>query len=785
MRKIMPDYAQAVPARCVGAVAAAMTAIKPPCSRHCLPRLPDERGRWGVLFDTNQALAQGRELHRAGRLQEAEGLYRHILAVDPNHADSLHLLGVIAHQTGHNDAAIDLIRKAIAHNNRVADFHCNLGAALHALGRVREAENHYRRAMRLNPNHVESYNNLGNVLKEQGKLDDAQRQFRRAVTRRPGYAEAHYNLGNTLFELGRVDEAVRHYQQAVGLKPAFAQAHYHLGQALAAQGKLAEAAACYRQAVTLTPNWPEAQRRLGTLLRELNQLAEAELCFRRAHEADPQASDGLREWAEVLDLLGRKGDAVQVRRHLCQRAPQQANHWFELGLALQRALLPANARDAYLRAQEIDPNYPYLRNNLAATYLDSGQPQEASQILETLIGAEHDDVLSLINLGIARCRTFQLARAIEMFERAINLDPKNPLAYSNYGLTLKELQRWSEATAMFERAIAVDPEFVGARWNLAMTQLLCGNYEQGWINHEARWEGSPELRGKTRGRLSQPTWEGESLAGKTLFVWGEQGFGDALQFARYVPLIAERVRRGGGRLLYCCFERLLPLFRRSFEGCFEVIIPDTHRPLPVFDYQCPLLSLPLRFATTLDTLPAQTPYLILDNKKVDAWRARLAGEKRLKVALVWTGNATHQRNPFRAVGIDAYAAAFKEMRNVAFYSLQFDAAEQVRQAQANEFAIIDHTGEMKDYDDSAAFMRNMDLIITICTSAAHLAGAIAAPTWLLLDVNPHWVWLTERSDSPWYPTLTLYRQSHYRQWEPVMARVKADLTALANRHKPV
>ena len=738
-----------------------------------------------MIFDTKQALQQGRGLHQAGRLQEAEGVYRQILAADPNHADGLHLLGVIAHQTGHNEAAIDLIGQAIARNNRVADFHCNLGAAFHALGRMREAETHYRRAIKLNPNHVESYNNFGNALKQQGKLEEAQRQFRHALGRRPGYAEAHYNLGNALLDLGRVDEAARHYRQAIGLKPGMAKAHYNLGLALAAQGNLTETAGCYRQAVALAPNWPAAQRKLGTVLRELNQLAEAELCFRRAHEADAQASDGLKEWAEILDLLGRKDEAVQVRQHLCRLAPQSSKNWFELGLALQRALRAADARDAYLRAEEIDPSYPYLRNNLAAAYLDLEEPRQALTILETLIGGPCCDALSLINLGIACRQTFQLTRSIEVLKQAIALDPKNPLACSNYGLSLKELQRWSEATAMFEQALAIDPSFVGARWNLAMTQLLCSNYAQGWISHEARWDGSPELRGRPRDWLGGPAWEGESLAGKTLFVWGEQGFGDALQFARYVPLIAERLKRDGGRMLYCCFGRLLPLFRRSFEGCFELIIPDTFRPLPVFDYHCPLLSLPLRFGTTIETLPAQTPYLVLDENKVEAWRERLAGERRLKVALVWTGNPTHQRNPFRSVSLEAYAAAFKDLSDVAFYSLQFDAAQDIRHAQANGFPVIDHTLEMTDYDDSAAFARNMDLIITVCTSTAHLAGAIAAPTWLLLDVNPHWVWLTDRSDSPWYPTLTLYRQNDYREWGPVMARVKADLAALAQRRKPV
>ncbi len=734
------------------------------------------------MFDIDRALKQGLGLHQAGRLIEAEGLYRQILAVDPNHADGLHLLGVIAHETGQNEAAVDLIGKAITRDSRVADFHCNIGNALKALGRLTEAKAHYRRAIRLNPEHPESHNNFGNALREQGKLEEAQRQFRRAIGLRPGYAEAHYNLGNVLLDLGHTDEASHHYQQAIGLKPAFAEAHYNLGQALRGQSNLAEAAACYQRAAELEPGWAEPHRQLATLLRELDRPADAEACFRRAHEADPDAVDGLQDWIEILDLLGRKDEALQARQHLCKLAPQQVKHWFDLGLALQQAQRAADARDAYLRAQQLDANYPYLRNNLAAAYLDLDEPQKAIDILDTLIGGNPWDGLSLINLGIACRKTFDLTRSVEMFERAIEVEPSNPIAYSNYGLTLKEFQRWGEAGAMFEHALMVDRDFVGARWNLAMLQLLRGDYAQGWINHEVRWEGSPELRGKPR--VAQPEWQGEPLAGKTLFVWGEQGFGDALQFARYVPLIAERVRREGGRILYCCYGPLFPLFRRSFEEAFEVIVPETFRPMPDFDYHCPLLSLPLRFGTTLDTLPARTPYLVLNEQKVEAWRTRLAGERRLKVGLVWTGNPTHQRNPLRTVGLDAYATAFKELSNVAFYSLQFGAAQDIRRAQANGFPIVDHTPEMGDYDDSAAFMRNMDLIITICTSAAHLAGAIAAPTWLLLDVNPHWVWLTERSDSPWYPTLTLYRQTAYREWGPVIARVQADLAMLAQRHCP-
>jgi tetratricopeptide (TPR) repeat protein len=736
------------------------------------------------MVDTQQALERGRGLHRAGRLNEAESIYRQVLAADPENADGLHLLGVMAHQRGQNELAIDLIGKAIAHNSAVADFHCNFGNATRALGRHAEAETHYRRALRLNPTHVESYNNLGNALSAQGRIKEAEQQFRRALGLRPGYAVAHFNLADSLCAQGRTKQAVTHYQQAVGLFPAFPAAHFNLALALHTQGKLAEAAASCREAIAIEPNWAHAHRRLGAIQRQLNRPIEAEASYRRAHELAPQASHGLLEWAELLDSLGRIGQAVEVRQHLCKVAPQSAQHWFELGLALQRASRAMDARQAYLHAQAIDPDYPYLRNNLAATYVESGQPSSAIDILDSIVAGGSDDVLSFINLGIACRQTFNLSRSVEMFERAIALDPRNPLGYSNYGLTLSELQRPSEARAMFERSLAADPNFVGARWNLAMSQLLAGDYATGWVNHEARWDGSPELRGNRPGAPQQTIWEGEPLTGKTLFLWGEQGFGDALQFSRYVPLLADRVKREGGHLFYCCFGRLLPLFRRSFEDCCEMIIPDTCRPMPETDYHCPLLSLPLRFGTTLDTLPARVPYLRLDKQKVEAWRERLAAERRLKVGLVWTGNPTHQRNPFRSVGLDAYVAAFKDIRDVSFYSLQFDAEQDIKKAQANGFAIEDHTPEMKDYDDSAAFIRNMDLVITICTSAAHLAGAVAARTWLLLDVNPHWVWLTERSDSPWYPTLTLYRQKAYRDWAPVLERVRSDLAALAQQHVP-
>ncbi|KAB0647642.1 hypothetical protein F7R13_31290, partial [Burkholderia territorii] len=270
------------------------------------------------------------------------------------------------------------------------------------------------------------------------------------------------------------------------------------------------------------------------------------------------------------------------------------------------------------------------------------------------------------------------------------------------------------------------------------------------------------------------------LAGKTLLVWGEQGLGDVLQFARFVAPLAERVHREGGRLAWNTFPQVGTLMRRSLGSCADAFSAGGGADeLPAFDYEVPLIGLPLMLGMETSTLGASVPYLHADSRARDAWRARLAGDGRLKVGLVWTGSAQHQRNPFRRVGLERYADAFRGIDGVAFHSLQPGADADVAAARAAGFPIEDFTAELKSFDDTAAFIGALDLVITVCTSVAHLSGALGARTWVLLDVNPHWPWLLERTDSPWYPTATLYRQPTFGDWATVMDAVARDLRGLA------
>jgi protein O-GlcNAc transferase len=286
------------------------------------------------MLNTEQVLQQALGLHVAGRFQEAEGLYRQILAVDPNHADGLHLLGVIAYEGGQNETAVDLIGRAIARNNGVADFHCNIGSALEALGRAREAEAHFLRALDLNPNHAISHNNFGNALKERGRLAEAEAHLRQALAVQPQYVEAHYNLGNVLLGLGRHDEAVQHYQQAIALRPSMATAHYNLGHVLKAQGKLVEAVEAYRRAQAIDPGWADIPNNLGTVLYDLDRLAEAETCFRQALAQRPDTPVTLANLAAAIRPTGRIDEAMTYMRRALELDPDNAVHHTNMIFAL-------------------------------------------------------------------------------------------------------------------------------------------------------------------------------------------------------------------------------------------------------------------------------------------------------------------------------------------------------------------------------------------------------------------------------------------------------------------
>ena len=498
----------------------------------------------------------------------------------------------------------------------------------------------------------------------------------------------------------------------------------------------------------------------------------------------PLDPDSLDRTSMALTRAGRAEDAIRMDRLIAELHPRDPRAQFRLAVALQLSGDHSSAIGPLERVLALDPDFPRGRNNLAAAFVERGERlDEVIPLLEAAVAADPTESEAWINLAPQYCRVFQLEAALEAGERAVALAPNNSLSYGNFANVLKEAQRWDEAEARTERALALSPDDLKLKLNLGLLHLLRGDYPAGWRGYEYRWDATAARR-LSRPSLPGPPWRGESLQGKTLLLWGEEGQGDVLQFCRYVPIMGDLVHERGGRLVWNAFPRFGDLLKRSLGGHVDAYVTGGIPLLPPFDYEFPLLSTARLFETRDETIPGTVPYIRADPDLAARWRERLAGETRLKVGLVWTGNPEQPRNPYRSVDARRYGAHFSALSEVAFYSLQVDGEAEVQAARQTGFEIIDHTAEFRTYDDTAAFVDNLDLVITICTSVAHLAGAMGKPTWILLDVNPHWVWRLERRDSPWYPTAILYRQERFAEWAPVLEALARDLKRLDATRAP-
>jgi tetratricopeptide (TPR) repeat protein len=509
---------------------------------------------------------------------------------------------------------------------------------------------------------------------------------------------------------------------------------------------------------------------------------QAETLWREAagalHSLDPAAID---DTAQALLNTGQAAEALDLATLVAALDPTSARALYRVGYVLQCQNRHGEAIPHYDAALAMDADFPGLRNRLAASLILTDQDRErAFHLLQAAVAANPGDADAWINLTDMYRSRKDLAASLAAGERAIELAPDHPMAFNNYTLALKEAQRWDEADRTARRALALAPSAPSYQFNLGILNLLHGRYEEGWRDHEVRWEGSGELRGR-RPVLPGPAWRGEPLEGKTLLLWGEQGIGDVMQFCRYAPLLADYVNARGGRLVWNCFPQMGGLVWRSLSDGVAEYSNGGIGSLPPFDYEIALLSLPLLFGTRAETIPWTGPYLKADPAAAKGWRAKLARNDRLKVGLAWTGSATHQRNPYRSVGLARYIEHLGPIAGATFFSLQPDAKDEVAKARAEGFDIADHTSAFQTVDDTAAFVDALDMVITVCTSMAHLSGAMGKPTFVLLDTNPHWVWGAKEPTSAWYPTARLYRQPSFNQWTPVLEKVAQDLKALANK----
>ena len=365
--------------------------------------------------------------------------------------------------------------------------------------------------------------------------------------------------------------------------------------------------------------------------------------------------------------------------------------------------------------------------------------------------------------------------ALPWFDRALELRPNLAVTITSKAVTLAELRRFDEAFAAYRLARAIDPCCAAAEWNLALLEMLTGNFEAGWAGREARWK-IPALSFHYP-KFSQPKWLGkEPIDGKTILINVDEGLGDTIQFARYVPMVAAR----GARVILSVQDALCPLLS-DLPGVSQCL-PLSTSERPAFDTYCPVSSLPLAFGTKLETIPSATPYLPAPAEcRVQAWEERLGPHDKLRVGLVWSGNPIHDNDHNRSIPLRMLARILDV--DATFVSLQKDPRPDDKSTLLEHTEIVDLTAHLTDFAETAALVSCLDLVISVDTSIAHLAGALGLPTWILLPYMPDYRWLLDRDDSPWYPTVRLFRQTETREYESVLDSVRTELLAMVSAGK--
>jgi Flp pilus assembly protein TadD len=445
-----------------------------------------------------------------------------------------------------------------------------------------------------------------------------------------------------------------------------------------------------------------------------------------------------------------------------------------LGISLHALGRPAEAEMNYREALRLRPNYPEAYINLGNTLQALGRPAEAEASCREALRLRPDIPEAHNSLGCALQALGRAAEAETSYRKAVRLRPNFPEAHNNLGTALNALGRPAEAEANCREALRLRPDDPEAHFTLGHALLLASRFEEGWKEFEWRWQ-TKQLSGRAR-NFSAPLWNGEAIGDRVILLHAEQGFGDTLQFCRYVPLIA-----CGARIILEVQAPLVRLLSR-LPGIMEIVAHGDR--LPPFDLHCPLLSLPRAFGTTLDTIPTASPYLSADPTLAAHWRERLAGLDGLRVGLVWAGSQRLNRpeeasfDHRRSIAIDAMAP-LSEASGVNFISLQ--KYEQTAQATPppRGMTLHDFTADLHDFEDTAALIVNLDLVISIDTSVAHLAGALGKPVWLLNRFDTCWRWLLNRDDSPWYRTLRQFRQPGPGDWNSVIREVRDALRRVA------
>jgi tetratricopeptide (TPR) repeat protein len=501
---------------------------------------------------------------------------------------------------------------------------------------------------------------------------------------------------------------------------------------------------------------------------QAGRLDEAARHCERALGDQPDRVDALKILSGVRFMEGRLDDALAILNRAAPLSPDDPQIQANLGSILTRLGRPNEAIASYRRAITLAPGYAEAHYNLGATYSALDRHDEALAAYRRVLELAPDHAKTLINAGGALSALGRDDEALALYEQALASDPGNVEAETNRGTALHRMGRSDEAMGHYERALDLRPEDAVARWNRGLIELYKGDFTRGWADYECRWQ-KPDFAPYQRD-FPGPAWRGETdIAGKTILIYAEQGFGDTLHFCRYANLLAQR-----GAKVILEVQPALKALLASLDGASAVYARG--ESLPSFDVHCPIMSLPLAFKTDLASIPGTVPYLAPKSETRALWRERLGARSKPRIGIAWTGNPGQKSDRIRSMTL-AHLAPLVGDQRFEWHVLQKDIRDSDRATLASLPGLRVHGDELHDFDHTAALTCEMDLVISVCTSIIHLAGALARPGWVMLPLPPDWRWLEGRADSPWYPTVRLFRSTRPASWDAVIDAVRTALDA--------
>ena len=541
------------------------------------------------------------------------------------------------------------------------------------------------------------------------------------------------------------------------------------------RGNLEEAARLYCAALEADADLTEGHFNLGLVYQRMGRCEEAAACYRKALQQRPDDFSALNNLGQVLALIGNHPEAEHVYRQAMALDPQRAETYFNLGELSANRNAPEKAIAHYRRAIQLRPDMLEAYNNLGTVFQKQGNFRAAEKCYRKVVELSPDLAEGHYNLGSILKQLDRFEEAAGHLKHAIALKADYKEAYNNLALAYKNRGELEIATACFTRALAIDADFAEAHWNRSFTYLLRGELEKGWDDFEWRFR-QPKWKSLYPFRLSGPRWDGSKSPHLRLLVHDEQGLGDTLQFVRYLPMVKERV----GTVIFETRRSLIPLLA-GFPGIDEIIERSADgAPKADYDAYVALMSLPWLFRTKPSNIPDRIPYLKAPEDKMLAWKNRIGGPG-LKIGVVWAGRPEHTNDHNRSCRLDQFAA-LADLPGLQWYSLQKGPAE----AQLDDWrsmSPIENLGTaFDDFTDTAGAIANLELVITVDTSVAHLAGAMGAPVWVLLPYIPDWRWMMRRQDSPWYPTMRLFRQPEQGDWHSVFSQTRCALQQMLRHH---